>query len=148
MPTKYRAHMQRSRDSTGSPFILQGHSFGEDSLGLTWRETGLKDDTGSKIRWKRPILSTTQASCWGTKRTTVFMGKLDAHRCCAGVTHNLGAVLWVCYRNTQLQQLSVSLKTWDESCDNGVAAAGGRCSLPKSGIRKLPVNIGEELISD
>lgn len=57
---------------------------------------GLRGDTGSKMRWKRPILSTTQASCWGTNSTTVFMGRLDAHRCWAGVTHNLGAVLWVC----------------------------------------------------
>lgn len=51
--------------------------------------------TGSRIRWKRPILSTTQASCWGTNRTTVFMGRLDAHRCWAGVAHNLGAVCWL-----------------------------------------------------
>lgn len=41
--------------------------------------------TGSRILWKRPIRSTTQASCWGTNSTTVFMGRLEAHRCCAGV---------------------------------------------------------------
>lgn len=62
------------------------------------------ESTGSRMRWKRPILSTTQASCWGTNRTTVFMGKLDAHRCCAGVTHSFGAVLCVCYSHTHEQQ--------------------------------------------
>lgn len=52
------------------------------------------------MRWKRPILSTTQASCWGTNSTTVFMGRLEAQRCCAGVTHNLGALRWLCCTQT------------------------------------------------
>lgn len=71
-------------------------------------------DTGSKIRWKRPILSTTQASCWGTNSTTVFMGRLEAHRCWAGVTHNFGTVRWVCCRlvgtRRTIRQLETSLK--------------------------------------
>ncbi|TRY65283.1 hypothetical protein DNTS_015442, partial [Danionella cerebrum] len=46
--------------------------------------------TGSRMRWKRPILSTTQASCCGTNKTKVFMGKLEAHRCWARVPHNTG----------------------------------------------------------
>lgn len=54
--------------------------------------------TGSKIRWKRPILSTTQASCWGTNSITVFMGRLEAHRCWTGLTRHLGTARWVCYR--------------------------------------------------
>lgn len=68
---------------------------------LVWNLLNVKQgDTGSKMRWKRPILSTTQASCWGTKRTTVFMGRLDAHRCWAGVTHNFGTLRWLCCTET------------------------------------------------
>lgn len=42
-------------------------------------------------------------------------------------------------------RLFVSLKSSDESCDNGVAVAGARRSLPESSIRKPPVNIDSEL---
>lgn len=58
--------------------------------------------TGSRMRWKRPILSTTQASCWGTNSTTVFIGRLEAQRCWAGVTHNLGALRWLCCTQTSI----------------------------------------------
>lgn len=36
--------------------------------------------TGSKIRWNRPIRSTTQASCCGTNSTTVFRGNPEEAR--------------------------------------------------------------------
>lgn len=42
-----------------------------------WAEEVL---TGSRIRWNRPIRSTTQASCCGTNRTTVFRGNPDEAR--------------------------------------------------------------------
>lgn len=45
-------------------------------------------------------------------------------------------------------QVVGSLKTCDESFNNGVSVAGGSCSLPQSSISKPPVIIDEEFISD
>lgn len=73
--------------------------------------------TGSRMRRKRPILSTTQASCWGTNSTTVFMGRLDAHRCRAGVAHNLGPLRRLCCRGEtsvgSCTRLSDPVKFWN-----------------------------------
>lgn len=45
--------------------------------GPEWAEEVL---TGSRIRWNRPIRSTTQASCCGTNSTTVFRGNPEEAR--------------------------------------------------------------------
>ncbi|KAG7266329.1 hypothetical protein CRUP_038480 [Coryphaenoides rupestris] len=64
-----------------------GHRFGPDHPAMGHKLTQM--DGVISIRWNRPILCTTQASCCGTNRTTVFMGRLEAHRCWAGTSHSL-----------------------------------------------------------
>ena len=87
------------------------------------------------MRWKRPILSTTQASCWGTNRTTVFMGRLEAHRCWAGASRRLWLVSWVfCwmgrhdiyYKRFLIERFSSNL-AMGKMLAKGDNTSGGKC---------------------